>query len=357
LIPTRDVAVSKTFVAAAASVLLGVVSGCGNRLQSQDADVPPRPQDVGSDPSAVVRWEASRWNAFKSKLEFVPLKGFRDKLTQEGYAEGRAVAVELCGALDSGVAAEQRLALKRLVEDEPRLYSKARAAIYREYQRSYDTYKQALLLGSALFGAEPAEASKLLPEIVKGNELDGLVSFQTLYISLPEDGVCRIGVTLDCPWDPEHGMGLLIAGGEVERVGDSATAFVGMMPKPPGLTNLENGNVAIYVGNMAVNPRSIDIVVGIDGSSAANGEFALDPSRPFVRYLVKLAPGEHRLKVTSERGQATGEATFTVKDQAHVAISYYHPARGWLEKEAKPIFTINAEDRPSIPESLWRPGK
>ena len=63
--------------------------------------------------------------------------------------------------------------------------------------------------------------SPLFPKIVKGNELDGLVTFNGISVLRPKKGVSRIGVHLGCPWDEEHGMGILIAGDEIESVGIS----------------------------------------------------------------------------------------------------------------------------------------
>ena len=65
----------------------------------------------------------------------------------------------------------------------------------------------------------------MLPQIVKGNELDGLVSFQTIHLFRGKDGVVRVGIVLDVPWDEENGMGVAIAGGEVEGVGDAGVAY------------------------------------------------------------------------------------------------------------------------------------
>jgi hypothetical protein len=60
-------------------------------------------------------------------------------MTEKGHAEAKPVSIELCAALDSGVAGEQREALRQLVASEPELYAKARAAIYDQYRRSYGT--------------------------------------------------------------------------------------------------------------------------------------------------------------------------------------------------------------------------
>ena len=179
------------------------------------------PEIVPSDPASLTRWEASDFNVWRSKLEVVSLACFRAKMTEKGHAEAKPVAVEIWGALDSGVAVEQVEALRRFRAAEPELHAKVRAAIYAEYRKTYGTYKQALSLGAMMFGGDAADIPAVLPEIVKGNELDGLISFATVYVSRPKDGVSRIGVELHCPWDEEHGMGVVIANGEVERVGDA----------------------------------------------------------------------------------------------------------------------------------------
>jgi hypothetical protein len=184
------------------------------------------PKIVPSDPASLARWEASQYNVWRSKLEVVSLACFRDKMTEKGRAETNSVAVEMCGALDSGVAGEQVEALKRLTAAEPELYAKVRAAICDQYRKSYDTYKQAWSLGASLYGGGAADMEAVLPKLVKGNELDGLVSFETIYITRPKDGVSRIGIDLHCPWDEENGMGVVIANGKVERVGEAGIGHI-----------------------------------------------------------------------------------------------------------------------------------
>jgi hypothetical protein len=221
----------RTCSAVAIAVSLASIPACDSAPESFEKAATIYPQIIPSDSASIARWEASQYNAFRSKLEVVALKYFRDQLTEKGHAEATPVAVEMCGGLDSGVAGEQGEALRRFVASEPELYAKARAAIYDEYRRSYNTYKRAWSLGAGLFGGS-TDLRKVLPEIVKGNELDGLISFKTVYVSRPEKGASRIGIVLDCPWDEENGMGLVIAGDVVERVGDAGTALAAMTLKP-----------------------------------------------------------------------------------------------------------------------------
>jgi hypothetical protein len=223
----------RAFSALAIAVSLASIPACDSSPQSLNTEAAMYPQIVPSDSASIARWEASRYNAFRSKLDVVSLRYFRDQMTEKGHADAKPVPIELCGALDSGVAGEQGEALRRFVGSEPELYAKARAAIYDQYRRSYSTYKQAWSMGAGLFGGA-TDLRKVLPEIANGNELDGLISFKTVYISRPEKGASRIGIVLDCPWDEENGMGLVIAGGDVERVGDAGVALLGVMPKPGG---------------------------------------------------------------------------------------------------------------------------
>jgi hypothetical protein len=176
------------------------------------------------DPASISRWEASESNVDRSKIEIVEIACFRDRLTKAGHAESKPVIVEFARSLDTGIAEEQRAALKRFKELEPKLFVAARAAIYEHYRKGYETYSSAWSLGASLFGGSPAEIETGVPKIVKGTELDGLASFQTIRIFRPKDGVSRVGITLGCPWDEENGVGLVIAGSKVERVGTALDA-------------------------------------------------------------------------------------------------------------------------------------
>lgn len=211
------------------AVSLASIPACGrpssDREASMDSEVVP------SDPTSIARWESGQGNVFRSKLEVVPLRCFRDRLTERGHAETKPVVIEIVGGLDAGVAGEPSETLRRFAATEPELYARVRAAIYDEYRKSYSSYKQAWSMGAAMFGGDEINGREVLPEIVKGNELDGLVSFRTIYVSRPENGMSRIGIVLACPWDEEHGMGVVIANGDVERVSDAGTALLSVMPK------------------------------------------------------------------------------------------------------------------------------
>jgi hypothetical protein len=185
------------------------------------------PKIIPSNPASLKRWEASEDNTFRSKLVVVRLACFRAKMTEKGHPVAKPVAVEMIGALDSGIADEQAEALKGLAESEPQLYTEARAAIYRGYRKFSPDVRRAVVEYSESLGyaADTDDIESWLPRIRKGNELDGLVAFGRIYVGRPVKGVSRIGMDMTCSWDPEHGMGIVLAKGKVKRVGLAGVAF------------------------------------------------------------------------------------------------------------------------------------
>ena len=149
----------RAFWALAIAVSLASIPACDSSPQSLETDTTMYPQIVPSDSASIARWEASQYNAFRSKLNVVSLRYFRDQMTEKGYAEAKPVPIQLCGAQDSGVAGKQAEALRRFLASEPELYAKATAAIYDQYRRSYGTYQRAWSMGAGLFGGakRPAE--------------------------------------------------------------------------------------------------------------------------------------------------------------------------------------------------------
>jgi hypothetical protein len=216
----------RMFMAVTVAVSLTLVSACGGPPPLPVSPTASYPEIDPREPGSITRWEASAFNVSRSKIEVVGVACFRDKMTEKGHSEAKPIAIEICNALNSGITAEQRTVLERFKETESELYAKARAAVYAEYRKSYSTYKQAWSLGAGMFGGGQADVNDVLPKIVKGDELDGLVSFGTLYVRRSKDGVVRLGIVLHCPWDEENGMGVVIANGEVERVGDTSVVYI-----------------------------------------------------------------------------------------------------------------------------------
>jgi hypothetical protein len=232
----------RSFIAMIVAVSLCLIQACSGPHPSPAKETATQHEIDPRDPPSITRWEGSESNVWRSKIEVVDLACFRDKMTEKGHSEAKPVPVEFCNALDSGITAEQRTALQSFRETEAELYSKVRAAIYADYRRSYSASKEGWSLGASIFNGDQADTEAVLPKIVKGDELDGLVSFGKLYILRPKDGVVRVGLVLYCPWDEEHGMGVVIANGEVERVGDSGVVYLQLTTGSYSEPNEKKGN-------------------------------------------------------------------------------------------------------------------
>ena len=114
------------------------------------------------------------------------------------------------------------------------------------------------------------------------------------------------------------------------------------------------GNVALYIANMAFQPDAIDIRIDIDGRTVVQGVFERDIQTPHTRYRLDLPAGKHRLKAETLRGQAILEREISVPQESHIAISYVYAEPGLLGGETPPTITYHAEETPWIPPWGWR---
>jgi hypothetical protein len=178
-----------------------------------------------NNPHSTEKWELSEWNVFASKIKIVPLHFFYGSMAVPESGE-KQVPVEMCGALNGEISEEQLKALNEFLQKEKELYEKAREAIYDFYNKSYQDYKRGWDFGRKLFGSgDLDDLDEVLPKIMVGNELDKLVRFGKIYVHPARQGNSRIGIECSCPWDEEHGLGVLILGDEVEEVGLAEVSY------------------------------------------------------------------------------------------------------------------------------------
>jgi hypothetical protein len=196
-------------------LLLGACARAPSHSGQREIAVVPE-LDVNN-PASIPAWEASQFNVWRSKIEVSRTKHFHDALGTGQRPAERQVPVEMCGAREKGIVREQRAALARLLANEEVMYGVVRKAIYRNYVAQYPELKKVWAIGSALFGGG-ADASDVLPEIVKGDELDRLVTFSRIRVFPPKEGLSKIGIECHCPWDEEHDIGVLLSGDNVEDV-------------------------------------------------------------------------------------------------------------------------------------------
>src|SRR5262249_24287265 len=71
-------------------------------------------------------------------------------------------------------------------------------------------------------GQEFSSEDVLIPELSDREGLKRLIRFEALsLLATPEDAPAILGFCLDCTWDPEHGLGVLVRGGKVIEIGEN----------------------------------------------------------------------------------------------------------------------------------------
>lgn len=77
------------------------------------------------------------------------------------------------------------------------------------------------------YDLEPQEAEAWMPQVADVEELAALLTTTGIHIhQILHGDVPYLGLEFECRWDPEHGVGILLHGDEVVRIGGANTAFV-----------------------------------------------------------------------------------------------------------------------------------
>lgn len=210
-------------------VLAMIMSSCKHKKDEEHMASYAVPDKIDlTEPNTIVKWEQSEWNVLQSKIEIVKLKYFGGHLKRKDEGQDSLIGVQMCGALSEGIRPAQKKALELLVDNEAEIHRKVREAIYNYYGQSYEVYNKAYKTAHMLYGG--VDYNEILPEIVRGDELDNLVEFQEMLVHPPKDGQSKIGIEFNCSWDEEHGLGVVVCDGEVEQTG---MAEIAILPYPP----------------------------------------------------------------------------------------------------------------------------
>jgi len=114
----------------------------------------------------------------------------------------------------------------------------------------------------------------------------------------------------------------------------------------------EAGNFVLYVSNQSFAINPVDITVLIDGREAVRADFDVaGPSGPpqhnWVKHQFSLAPGTHKLTVTSKKGGAVLEQDFEITGKDWAVINYWYYPEGVTKGTPTPRhFTFQIQDTP-----------
>lgn len=142
-------------------------------------------------------------NFQNSYKQFSTYKNFKDN----------TVVVEFFGSRKNKLTSHQIDTLHQFIANEENIAETVRENIYNYYESVYIDY----LEGATLFDAYSPEIESWLPKIVKGAELDNKVRLDSITIYPLEKN--KITLRFWCSWDEEHGLGVLLEGGKVLKVG------------------------------------------------------------------------------------------------------------------------------------------
>ena len=77
-----------------------------------------------------------------------------------------------------------------------------------------------------LYGYEGDERAELMPDVRSIDDFRRLIGISSVYVhQLRNDGTPYVGFELGCTWDDEHGLGVLMHGARIVKVGGADTAF------------------------------------------------------------------------------------------------------------------------------------
>jgi hypothetical protein len=214
--------------------ILGIVCCAMVTLSSCDFNAAgPEEGSEVADPAEEARLEADYKDLEESKIEVVKLSEFTGGLSLGKKPGPFDAEVHLCGVRTGAVPDVQRAALREFVANEKQLFRSVRDAIYEYYRHKYLPYRgrmhEAATQTEAINGFPPGkmqeEMERVLPDIKRGDELDELVTPLEIYVHRPVNGVAKIGMTFQCGFDKDDGLGVRLSGSTVEAVGTSVEAM------------------------------------------------------------------------------------------------------------------------------------
>lgn len=122
------------------------------------------------------------------------------------------------GRGDEPLSKEENLLINWVIENEEKIFDSCMNSLFHQYPEIYATYAKCY---------DENEVNEFLPKINNIEELMQVVEVSSINIHpLEKKGIPFIGVELNCPWDDEHGLGILLWGDKVLKIGQGDTAIL-----------------------------------------------------------------------------------------------------------------------------------
>ncbi|MGO8670857.1 MAG: DUF6985 domain-containing protein [Capsulimonadaceae bacterium] len=116
-------------------------------------------------------------------------------------------------------------------DDEPSLPIAEQVKAYRDFLDRQASIREAVV--TALFEQYPAlqqafadDAPVFMPDICEASELKAMLGMPTVHIlPVAREGIAYVGLQLECAWDLEHGVGVMLYRDRILEIGYAETAF------------------------------------------------------------------------------------------------------------------------------------
>jgi hypothetical protein len=128
----------------------------------------------------------------------------------------------LVGSGRSGPSTRQEEVFRDFLNHRDEICQRVADAIYDLYRASWGVFRaEAKSGGQGLYYSEI-----LIPELSDREGLKAVIRLDGVtVVDFPEDDVAVLGFGFDCTWDIEHGLGVLVRGRQVVRIGESAITW------------------------------------------------------------------------------------------------------------------------------------
>ena len=122
------------------------------------------------------------------------------------------------GRDDESLKNEEKESIQWFIENEKEVFNSIIDRLFLEYPKIREIQKDII---------DPESFDKDLPIINSKSELTELLVLSDINIhQISKDSKPFIGIILECPWDEEHGIGLLMHGNNILEIGGADTAIL-----------------------------------------------------------------------------------------------------------------------------------
>lgn len=181
-----------------------------------------------------------KWNpdesTFTANLDLPGVRGLRSAAgpygALGGVSPGHPIAVSLLGEWDLTTKPAPEGLLAHASAELARFDQVLQCALEAVFQRYPDWQDQ--------YGYDDEERQAYMPTVGSPAELRRLIGLHQVHIhALELNSIPYIGLEFGCSWDPEHGLGILMHGTRVVRVGGADTSILVWMAEDDSRTRLK----------------------------------------------------------------------------------------------------------------------